>query len=123
MVTHEQDSEGGTVNRPLMRLWIDDIRPSPPGFEWHARTVAEALRIVQEGVVEFISFDHDLGPEPGETGYKIALYIEKAAQAGEISRIGWAVHSANPVGAERIRQAMRSADRFWTLNETKDNLG
>ena len=31
-----------------MRLWLDDIRPMPEGYHWHARTVAEALQIVAD---------------------------------------------------------------------------
>lgn len=43
-----------------MRLWCDDIRPSPPGWVW-ARTNDEAKVLLSGGKVVECSLDHDLG--------------------------------------------------------------
>jgi len=43
-----------------MRLWLDDLRPPPPGWEW-AKTVEEAILIIESGEVVEASLDHDLG--------------------------------------------------------------
>ncbi|MBY0227710.1 MAG: hypothetical protein K2W96_00380 [Gemmataceae bacterium] len=94
-----------------MRLYLDDVRDMPPGFDHCARTAAEALDLLRTGRVAFLSFDHDLGTE--ETGYTVASWIERAAFDGTLPRLGWAVHSANPVGRANIEAAMRNADRFW----------
>jgi hypothetical protein len=98
-----------------MRVYLDDLRPAPPGFDVLVRSAAEALAILQTGQVTFLSFDHDLGTE--ETGYTVAKWIEQAAFAGALRSIGWAVHSANPVGRGNIEAAMRNAERFWERDD------
>lgn len=102
-----------------MKLYLDDIRATPDHFDIRAYTATEAISLLKEGKITFISLDHDLDCE-GEldildtgTGYDVACWIEKAAAEGTLPRIGWAVHSMNPSGAMRIRQAMLSAERFW----------
>lgn len=53
-----------------MKLWHDDVRPPPPGWEW-ARTNDTAKALLKGGNVEEISLDHDLGydgPPPGPCG-------------------------------------------------------
>jgi hypothetical protein len=94
-----------------MRLYLDDLRDVPPGFDAVARTAAQCLALLRIGRVTFLSLDHDLGTE--DTGYTVASYIEKAAFDGTLARIGWAIHSANPVGQANMETALRNADRFW----------
>lgn len=100
-----------------MRLWIDDMRPMPEGFDHHAMTAEDAILSINEHPITLISFDHDLGPEPQATGYNVAKHIEKLAYGRVIGRMEWRVHSANPAGAARIRAAMESAERFWAEDE------
>jgi hypothetical protein len=94
-----------------MRLWIDDVRepPDPERWVW-AKTSEEALTIIRNGGVAFISFDHDL--DGSDTTYPVANYIERQAQAG-VQPPGWAIHSQNPVGRVNLRAALESAERFW----------
>jgi hypothetical protein len=94
-----------------MRLFVDDVRSMPAGFDRVVRTSAEAIALLKTGKVTFLSLDHDLGSE--DTGYAVALFIERAAALRELGRLDWRVHSANPVGASRIRQALECAERFW----------
>ena len=101
-----------------MKIWLDDIRPMPEGFDVHCKTATEAADFIRTGKVTFISFDHDLGPEKAGTGYRVAVFIEDYARAGAIPPIGYQVHSANPVGRDNIIMAMNSAMRFWL----EDNL-
>lgn len=96
-----------------MKLYLDDVRPTPEGFEIRVYTALEAIRRLRDGGVTFISFDHDLGPEENGTGYTVACWIEEQAAQGKLGRIGWAIHSANPVGRRNIEAAMQSAERFW----------
>jgi len=103
-----------------MRLWLDDIRPMPEGFDFHARTASEAIEKLKSGDVTSISFDHDIGEEAAGTGYDVAVWIEEQAFSGLINRLAWSVHSANLVGARKIEIAMRFADSHWTKLE--DNL-
>lgn len=107
-------------------LWLDDNRdPSDPkiqelfgalGNEVWVKTVDEAINYINQGNVDFISFDHDLdnnGELLEKTGYELAKFIEEGAFDGSISKIGWNVHSRNPIGAQKIVDAMTNADRFW----------
>jgi hypothetical protein len=88
-----------------MKLWIDDLRPSP-GNKWNeARTSAEAISILQRwrdasarlhGVAPIweISFDHDLGGE--DTTRPVMLWmVENNVWPKRIF-----VHTANPVGRD-----------------------
>lgn len=99
-----------------MRVWLDDVRPMPNGYDIHARTAREAIRLLQSGSVAAISFDHDLGTGPD--GCDVATVIEAGAACGQIGPIEWAIHSANPVGRQRIEAAMQSAERFWLNSST-----
>jgi hypothetical protein len=99
-------------------LWLDDIRPMPTEYNYHCKTANEAiaiLKLAERGVCRLlsVSLDHDLGADCFGTGYDVACEIEKMASFGLLSRLQWAVHSMNPVGRERIYQALESADRSW----------
>lgn len=99
-----------------MRIWIDDVRPMPKGFDKHFKSYREAYMFLMAhgDVVTHISFDHDLGSmDPKQTGYELARAIERWASKHLITRMTWAVHSANPVGKKNIEAAMKSAERFW----------
>lgn len=106
-----------------MKLYLDDVREpvnmgsAVPASELTVvRTAQEAIDLVKTGQVEFISFDHDLGTEL--TGYDVAKVVENLAAEGKIPPIDYQIHSANPVGAGNIDQAMKSAWRFWDSAES-----
>lgn len=44
----------------MIDLWLDDIRPAPPGWV-HVKTVSEAKPYFERGEVRRASLDHDLG--------------------------------------------------------------
>ena len=109
-----------------MKMWLDDIRPTPfpprdyrtsypfdenAPYDFHCVNAEEAISVIDGGNVDFISFDHDLGQ--GKTGYDVAKHIEEGAHNGTLHPIYYKVHSANPVGAERIHLAMESAWKAW----------
>jgi len=102
-----------------MKIWLDDQindmscpnRHTPEGFIG-VDNAEEAIKMIESGNVEYISFDHDLGDNV-KTGYDVALVIEELAYFGKINKIEWDIHSANPVGADNIKKAMISAERFW----------
>ena len=97
-----------------MRIWLDDERPMPEGYDIHCKTGFNAIITIaaNDYKIDFISFDHDLGD--GCTGYDVAQYIERLAYRGTIGRVGWEVHSANPVGRKNITAAMNNAEKFWS---------
>ena len=103
-----------------MRIWLDDVRPMPSGFDAHARTEQEAISLLSGGNVAAISLDHDLGD--GGSGYGVAVFIERAAKEGRLPRLEWDIHSMNPVGREKMTAAMVNADRFWDERESMASL-
>lgn len=97
-----------------LRVYLDDCRPKPEGFDIRVLTAQDAIDILIQCQVEHISLDHDLGDENEVgNGYKVAAWIEEAAYRGTIPRLTWAIHSANPVGRKNMEAALRNADRYW----------
>lgn len=97
-----------------MKLWLDDVRPMPMGYDVLAKTADEAIEYLKTGQVTEISLDHDLGLD--KSGYDVAKWIEEQAAYGQINSMTWHVHSANVVGARLIRKAMEKADEYWKTN-------
>lgn len=94
-----------------MKIWLDDERPAPQGFQW-CKTCGEALKLLLEHpLIEHISFDHDLGMDG--TSRPLALEILKRAIGGTHPPPSWTVHSANPVGVEWLTSTLESADRHY----------
>lgn len=97
-----------------MRVWLDDVRVMPCGYDIHVKTAPEALEFLASGHVTKISLDHDLGDDKeAGTGYHVACWIEEAAFHGSIPKLDWHIHSANPVGIRKMEKALRNADRYW----------
>lgn len=100
-----------------MKIWLDDIR-EPPDSEWvwikDAQECANYVYFNRKNI-DFISFDHDLGTS--FTGYDVAKYIESLAYTKKIKPFLWAIHSQNPVGAERILMAMNKVEQYWSRDK------
>jgi len=99
-----------------LRLWLDDERPMPAGFDVHVKTANEAISLIRSGGVSIVSLDHDLG-ENEMTGYEVAKFIEEGAFQGSLIPMEVRVHSANPVGAKNMAFCIDNAKRFWRCNE------
>jgi hypothetical protein len=118
---HSVNATRSIRRKPLMKLWLDDVRIPPPPDPEHsdshysmwAHTAEEAWEFITAELVTFISFDHDLGQDKS-TGYDLAKWIEESAFHYRIKRIKWQVHSQNPVGGTLIAEAMKKADRYWS---------
>lgn len=107
------------------RVYLDDIRPIPDDFDILVKTAPECIALLKTKCVSFISLDHDLSfiayvdnsgqfTCPEGTGYDVALFIEESAFNGTLPRLGWSIHSMNPVGVKKMEAAMRNADKYWT---------
>lgn len=103
-----------------MKLWIDDIRPAPEGYDW-CKSVNEAVDVIEciekekrfvclggtiatlsiRTTVELIDIDHDLGDYAydGGDGVKLLDWFEETGRNYPIR-----IHSANPVGVENMRR-------------------
>ena len=90
-----------------LRLYLDDERPLPSGFDLLVRTVEEAIELIKQGNVEFISLDSDLGIGYTE-GFKVADWIEEAYITGEIKFVDFHPHTGNSSSFDRIMQAKRN---------------
>ena len=90
----------------MIKWFIDDERfPPEDGTEWIVlRSSADAIFEMNEnGMPDFISFDHDLGGEDTSM-----VFLHECIRRTLDGAIGWprhfgfAVHSQNPVGARNI---------------------
>ena len=96
-----------------MRVYLDDERKPPEG--WHlVRWPDEAIALLEQGVVEEISLDHDLGDDERGTGYDVVLWIERAVVERGFRPPRMRVHSANTSARQKmeagIAAIMRLAD-------------
>jgi hypothetical protein len=78
-----------------MKLWVDDLRPTPAGWAV-ARTLSEALAIYTEwhDTIDEVSLDHDLGGD--ETTRPLVLWMAEHDIWPDVVR----VHTQNNVGRE-----------------------
>lgn len=83
-----------------MKLWLDDVRPAPKGWT-QVRSVNEAIAILETGEVVEASLDHDLGDysHDGGDGWRL---VDWMAETGTWPAQSVAVHSANPIGVDRM---------------------
>lgn len=95
-----------------MKVWLDDERPAPDGYDIWVKRADHCKTLIQSGLVDELSFDHDLGEGVG-TGYDLAAWVEMTSAVAAIRPFSWAIHSQNPVGAKRIRAAMTNAEKYW----------
>lgn len=97
-----------------MKLWIDDLRPAPEGWQW-ARSVNEAKEMLLDAenrgiLVELMDLDHDAGDYAGQGGDYIRLldWLEETGRSYPLR-----IHSFNPVGRENM---LRIAEKNrWIL--------
>ena len=97
-----------------MKIWLDDVRIMPDGFDRHVRSAAEAIGLLVRGRVTAISLDYDLGDSRYGTGYDVACWIRKAACEGRLAPIAISIHSADPEGCALMEEAIAEAKRCWS---------
>ena len=94
-------------------LWVDDTRPIPSdcGVEWcSARTAWEALLKLELLEFHTISLDHDLASFVNNkelTGYDVLMWLVERKHNGLYVPPCIKVHSANSVGAMKMRMVIR----------------
>lgn len=94
-----------------MKLWVDDVRPAPPGYQW-VRSVEEALWYLHKHNkinavtysffrIDLLDLDHDAGDYANQGGdyIKILDWME----AHGINDIAIRLHTQNPVGRMNMR--------------------
>lgn len=107
-----------------MKLYIDDIRPAPDGWQ-QARTVTDAIRFIEQFGLEVdeISIDHDISyavevagtqrPFPSPENFTaVARYIYVYYRERHIPDCALVppkitIHTANPVGAKELEAILK----------------
>ena len=103
------------LDKKKISVWLDDVRIKPANFDVWVKTPEEAIGLLKQNIVEYISLDHDLGLQPEErNGYMVASWIEEHAHLGDLIPLSYNCHSANPVGRARMIQALMKADKYWS---------
>ena len=91
-----------------IKLWIDDVRPTPDGYTGFMTTNA-ALRFIHQNynIIDEISLAHDAGDCVKEGGAYINILIEmerlSRRNGFDFSHIKFYLHSANLVGVQNMR--------------------
>lgn len=104
-----------------MKLYIDDIRPAPEGWQ-QARTVTDAIKflVMFAPQVEAISLDHDISyavevagtqrPFPSPENFSAVAYFISILYASVENKPKITIHTANPVGAIEIQAILVGFD-------------
>lgn len=96
-----------------MKLWIDDVRPAPEGYQWAHSVINAKVRIrwaeMKDIPIEVIDIDHDAGDYVVHGGDYIKLldWLEETGRNYPIR-----IHSMNPVGRENMRAIIQR--NGWT---------
>lgn len=94
-----------------MKIWVDDVRPAPEGYE-RARTTNIAIDYIKVygKFITLIDLDHDAGDyvELGGDYINILNFMEE----NDINYIPIRIHSQNPVGVENMRRIIKR--NGWT---------
>lgn len=109
-----------------IKVWLDDTRV-PPNSDWiHVATAGATITLLESGLVEYVSLDHDLGmARPSEdeevcgTGYDVLVWMEEQVHTSMWRVPTILIHTANVaarVRMEAARTAIQKAalDRDWS---------
>ena len=94
----------------MVKVYLDDSRPTPPGWV-PARSPEEVIRLLEQGDVTELSLDHDLAADAQGTGYDVPTWLEEAVATRGFRPPRISVHSANSA-AGRMRQAISAIERL-----------
>ena len=95
---------------PQLRVYLDDERPTPPGWT-HARWPEDVIALLETGNVAEVSLDHDLGDDEHGTGYDVLLWIEEAVIVRGFDPPKMKVHSANTSARIKMEAAIRAIEQ------------
>lgn len=96
-----------------MKIWIDDVRPTPDGYTGFMTTNA-ALRFIRQNynMIDEISLDHDAGDcaKDGGDYIEVLKELERLTRVHKMdfSHIKFSLHSANPVGVTNMRAIIQT---------------
>ena len=92
-----------------MKIWIDDVRPAPEGYDW-CKSVNVAKVVIENYLkwnrkIEILDIDHDAGAYASDGGDYIKLldWLEEY----DVCYFPIHIHSMNPVGVENMRRIIQ----------------
>ncbi|WP_223789121.1 cyclic-phosphate processing receiver domain-containing protein [Marinicella meishanensis] len=94
-----------------MKVYLDDERPTPPGWQ-RVYWPDEAIELLQTGQVTELSLDHDLGDDERGTGYDVVLWLEEAVFTQGFKPPQIKVHSANSSAREKMERGIRQIEKI-----------
>lgn len=105
-----------------LKVYLDDIREAPEG--WVGTDNPDFIYLgLMNGTIKELSLDHDLGDEIDATGYDVLLWIEEKLFYKELpvenvpEKIY--IHSANPVGRDKMEIAIKVIDQMVKYGKAK----
>lgn len=103
-----------------MNIWLDDRRYPLPGFNFWAKTAAQAIEYVNQSIggkfnIDIFSFDHDLG-ENSATGYDVLCYVEKLVNEGKLKPFSIWIHTANGGAKQKMHLAANAICNMWGVD-------
>lgn len=94
-----------------MKVFLDDERLAPEGWQ-QVRWREEAIALLEAGIVDELSLDHDLGDDEHGTGYDVLLWLEEAVITRGLAPPRIWVHSANVSARQKMQAAISSIERL-----------
>lgn len=94
-----------------MKIYLDDERPTPDGWVG-CRWPEEVIRLLETGVVTYLSLDHDLGDDSLGTGYDVVLWIEERVATSSYLPPVIVVHSANVSARLKMEAGIRNISKL-----------
>jgi len=107
-IIHKIQSKSG---EPLMKIWLDDLRPAPKGYIW-VHWPNQAIELLKKGECTHLSLDHDLGDDVIGTGYDVLLWIEQSTMLEDFKPPIIYVHSANIAARQKMESAIGKIKRI-----------
>lgn len=91
-----------------MKVYLDDVRPAPPGWR-RTTTVRETIRLIRSGRVREVSLDYDLDyTDPRHNGAEVLEWLAEAVGGSRPVPVPTLhVHTANPYGGFRMAELIR----------------
>lgn len=87
-----------------MKIYLDDVRDTPEGWV-RCFWPNEVIALIEQGKVEVISLDHDLGDDQRGDGYDVMAWLEeKVFTDHSFVPPEILFHSMNPVAVKRMEQ-------------------
>lgn len=95
-----------------MKLFLDDERRAPRGWV-QCDSVADCVHLLGIASWDKLSLDHDLGGDSTYgTGYDVLCWIEESMLREGYAPPEIAVHSANPVGRQKMSVVIERIKRY-----------